>query len=143
MRRVALAAILALGLSAPAFAQKIITFDRGGLISDTLTEITAQSGQRVVIAGDCMSACTMWLGHAGTCVMPGATLYFHAAQDGLRAMHDPNPWRTISASGNATLRGFYPPGIRSYVDRNGWLNTPELHSMSGAQAISLGARACR
>ena len=31
-----------------------------------------------VIEGDCMSACTMWLGYRWTCVRPDAELWFHA-----------------------------------------------------------------
>ena len=85
----------------------------------------------------------MWLGHNPVCIMPDAVLWFHAAQDSLRAMHDGNPWRTISANGNATLRAFYPPRIRAYVDAQGWLQTPELHQMSAATAHSLGIPYCR
>lgn len=115
--------------------------DRGGRISDTITQIMAASGQRHEIRGDCMSACTMWLGHRGTCVTPDARLWFHAAQDGRASMRYGNPWRTISADGNATLLAFYPPRVREIV--RPWLQSPEYRTMTGAQLIALGVPECK
>lgn len=138
MKRLALVLTL---LATPAFAWSERPLDHGGLISDRLREIVAASGQRHVIEGDCMSSCTMWLGHKGSCVTPDAVLWFHGAQDGLRAMHDPNPWRTISADGNATLLAFYPARVRAVVAP--WLRRLDYHTLTGAQLIALGVPRCR
>lgn len=127
--------------AAPAFADWSRPLDRGGKIGDTLMQIMATSGQRHEIRGDCMSSCTMWLGHRGTCVTREAKLWFHAAQDGRASMRYGNPWRTISAEGNATLLAFYPPRVREVV--RPWLQSPEYRTLTGAQLIALGVPECR
>lgn len=131
---------LVLAFAAPAQADFMRPLDRGGRMSDTIARIISASGQRHEIRGDCMSSCTMWLGHRGTCVTPDARLWFHAAQDGTRAMRDGNPWRTISADGNAALLAWYPQRVRTVV--RPWLQSPEYRTLTGAQLISLGVPAC-
>lgn len=115
--------------------------DRGGRIGDYMERIVAQAGQPYVIAGDCMSACTMWLGHRGTCVMPDAVLWFHGASDRSAELADGNPWRAISATGNATLLSMYPPRVRAVV--RPWLASPDFHTLTGTQLAALGVPLCR
>ena len=115
--------------------------DRGGRIEDYLGRIVASAGRPHVIEGDCMSACTMWLGHRGTCVAPDAVLWFHAATDRLQAMRQENPWRTISAPGNAALLAMYPPRVRAVV--RPWLDSPDYHTLTGVQLASLGVPLCK
>lgn len=115
--------------------------DRGGRIEDYLARIVARAGRPHVISGDCMSACTMWLGHRGTCVTPDAVLWFHAASDRLQAMRQENPWRTISGSGNAALLAMYPPRVRAVV--RPWLESPDYHTLTGTQLAALGVPLCR
>lgn len=114
--------------------------DRGGAMSDYVSRIASSVGQRHEIRGDCMSACTMWLGHSNACVAPDAVLYFHGASDALRAMRSSNPWKSISAEGNAALMAFYPARVRSVV--RPWLQSPEFKTLTGAQLIQLGVRSC-
>src|SRR6267378_4939884 len=61
-----------------------IRADSGGQIGPYLENLAAlrSSGERVIIDGPCLSACTMVLGvipHERICVTPRAKLGFHAA----------------------------------------------------------------
>jgi len=132
----------ALAFSSPAGAYDFFRpMDRGGRIGDYLQHIVAQAGQPHLISGDCMSACTMWLGHKGTCVTPDAVLWFHAASERSAEMIDGNPWRSISADGNAALLSMYPPRVRAVV--RPWLSSPDFHTLTGAQLAALGVPLCR
>lgn len=121
--RAALAIILALAVSL-AHARPI---DAGGNIGDYIRAIAAARGQRHEIAGDCMSACTMWLGATRVCVYPDAELWFHSARP---------------PEGNAALLAFYPPRVRAFVIRHGLLNSSEPRGVPGWQLIGLGIPAC-
>jgi hypothetical protein len=146
-RRIVTRAKFAIALAVLLIASPAASFDlgrpldRGGEIGVYLARIVAQAGQPYEIAGDCMSACTMWLGHRGACVTPDAVLWFHAAWDPLQAMRNGNPWRTMSDRGNATLLSMYPPRVRERV--RPWLETPEFHTLSGAELAALGVPLCR
>lgn len=115
--------------------------DRGGSIADHMQRIVESAGRPHVISGDCMSACTMWLGHKNTCVTPDAVLWFHAASDRSREMLDDNPWRTISVSGNETMLAMYPPRVRAVV--RPWLQSPDFHTLTGRELAALGVPLCR
>lgn len=115
--------------------------DRGGRIEEYLSRIVASAGRPHVIAGDCMSACTMWLGHKGTCVTPDSVLWFHGASDRLQAMRQENPWRAMSPAGNAALLAMYPPRVRAVV--RSWLESPDYHTLTGAQLATLGVPLCK
>lgn len=126
---------------APAFAFDFgRSMDRGGEIGVYLRRVATHSG-RHVISGDCMSACTLWLGHRGTCVTPDALLWFHAASDRAQGMRTENPWRTISVTGNLALLSMYPARVRAVV--RPWLASPEFHTLTGAQLAALGVPLCR
>lgn len=114
--------------------------DHGGHIRDYMGRITEQAGRRHVIEGDCMSACTLWLGQKGTCVTPDAVLWFHAATDVTQSMRNTNPWRTISAAGNQTLLANYPPRLRAVVAP--WLESPDYHTLTGLEVAALGVPLC-
>jgi len=139
MRRLILAAAIA-AVPVAAHAEIVVSFDRGGSLNRYIERVVSASGQRVVIDGECMSSCTIWLGHRGVCVQRSARLWFHAAQDGTRSMRDGNPWRTVSADGNAALLAFYPPSVREAV--RPWLQSPEYRTLTGAQLIALGVMEC-
>lgn len=146
-------AALAIGVGTAAIALIVATpartngldfdrrLDRGGRIEEYVRRIVASAGRPHVISGDCMSACTMWLGHKGTCVTPDAVLWFHAASDGLQAMRQENPWRTISPAGNASLLAMYPSRVRAVV--RPWLESPDYHTLTGMQLAQLGVPLCR
>jgi hypothetical protein len=143
MKRIALIAILATLHALPsnsARAQWMRPLDRGGLIGDYIEKIIASAGQRHEIRGDCMSACTVWLGHKGSCVAPDAVLWFHGASDRRRAMRFDNPWMSISDAGNAALLAMYPPRVRQVV--RPWLKSPDYRTLTGVELIRLGVPAC-
>lgn len=140
MRRLLLLPVAWLCLAAPTQAQWGRPLDRGGPIAAYLLRIHAAAGQRHEIRGDCMSACTMWLGHRGVCVAPDARLWFHGALDGVQALRQPNPWRAISPQGNAALLAMYPPRVRAVVAP--WLESPEWRTLTGADLIALGVPSC-
>jgi len=143
MKRMAMLACYAASqfcLAGASCAEWFRPLDRGGRIGDYVERVIAAAGQRHEIRGDCMSACTIWLGHKGSCVAPDAVLWFHAATDSLRAMHDDNPWRSISERGAAALLAWYPPRVKAVV--RPWLNSPEFRTLSGEELIRLGVPAC-
>lgn len=115
-------ALLALAICAPAYAREI---DNGGYIKDYITSIVHAAGKRHEIRGDCISACTMWLGHKGTCVYPDAELWFHSSGD---------------PRGDAALKAFYPPRVLAFVAP--MLNSQTLTGVSGRQLIRLGVPSC-
>lgn len=127
--------LLAFVASAPAQGRGGRPADRGGAIGDYMRRVVSASGQRHVISGDCMSACTIWLGHSGTCVMPDAVLWFHSATVGR------SDTGRLSASGNETLLAMYPPRVRAVV--RPWLRYHGYHRLTASQLVALGVPMCR
>lgn len=98
-----------------------ISDDTGGRIGTYVETFTAarDAGERVVIDGRCLSACTLVLGivpRARICVTHNATLGFHAAWN-----PDGAGQRVISAAGTRALWNIYPPAVRQWIRRNGGL----------------------
>jgi len=60
----------------------------------------------------------------------------------LKQAHYTNPWLWKSTEGNRILLNAYPARLRAFVVDNGWLETPEMHTLSGAQLTALGVPAC-
>ncbi len=121
---------------APAAATVRITSDNGGMIGDYVNRYlqVRQSGERVVIDGMCLSACTMVVGivpRDRVCATPNAVLGFHAA------------WRPDDAgrkvtSGVATqaLMNIYPSQVRGWIARHGGL-TPRMMFLRGRELASI------
>ncbi len=128
---------VAAALAASAIARPL---DSGGRIGDYIERIVSASGKRHEIRGDCMSACTLWLGHAGVCVAPDAKLWFHAPRDAGSSRFQGSSVRSSKQSGVKTLMAFYPPRVRVVVQP--WLLSSEYHTLTGAQLIALGVPAC-
>ncbi|HVY58713.1 MAG TPA: hypothetical protein VHA77_12750 [Xanthobacteraceae bacterium] len=79
------------------------------------------SGERVVIDGPCLSACTMLLGmlpRQQVCVTPNAVLGFHAAW-----RPDSYGNRVVSASATQALWDMYPRRVRNWIARRGGLKS--------------------
>jgi hypothetical protein len=98
-----------------------IVEDRGGQIGHYLHafDTVSSSGERVVIDGDCLSACTLVLGlvpHGQVCATRHARFGFHAAwmpgKDGLPV---------TSQVGTHALWNIYPVTVRSWISRHGGL----------------------
>jgi hypothetical protein len=120
----------------PARAEVRIKSSPGGQIGQFLEmfESVRETGERVVIDGPCLSACTLVLGvvpHNRICVTPRAVLGFHAA------------W-TPAGRGRAVpqheatqlMMDLYPSEVRGWILRRGglnshmiWLRGPELTAM--------------
>jgi hypothetical protein len=122
----------------PASATIRISGDGGGQIGAYLQrhEAMRQSGERVVIDGLCLSACTMVLGaipRNRICVTSRAVLGFHAAYD-----LDQSGRQVTSHGGTALLMEYYPPQVRSWIARRGGLSR-EMIFLSGRGLSSMFA----
>jgi hypothetical protein len=142
LKAIPLCVSIALSLGAPQaradwFGREL---DRGGSVSAYKSRIVAAAGRRHVISGDCMSACTLWLAHKNTCVMPDAVLWFHGAARGVVRGFMVNPWREVNAAGNSILLASYPPRVRAVVAP--WLQSREYHSLTGRELAALGVPLC-
>ena len=131
----------ALAISA-AYADVRIVGDRGGEVSSYIHKFRAvrDSGQRVVIDGPCLSACTLLTGiipRDRICVTARAELGFHAASYYDDASRSLVPTR----EGSRLVMQLYPPAIRSWIDRHGGL-TPQLITLRGRELAAL-YRTCR
>ena len=130
----ALASVL---LTSVAFADVRITNDPGGEITAYLAkfrEIKA-SGERLVIDGPCLSACTLFtafLPPSQVCVTPRAVLGFHAASYYDDARRSLVPTRR----GTRLVMRLYPPTIRNWINRHGGL-TPRIMAMQGRDLAGL------
>lgn len=128
-------AVLTALLAAPttASADLRITRDFGGLVDEYKEKYAKMRdrGERVVIDGICNSACTLVFGIVPMnriCVTPRASLGFHQAYFDKR-------WtagiRVTSISGTAELMSYYPPSIKSWIQRNGGLTAQMKHLRNG------------
>lgn len=92
------------------------------------------SGERLRIDTYCPSACTMFLGVRNVCIIPNATLAFHAGGSGGVI----NPRRT------AQMLSTYKPALRQYLTSNHFVDTFDFHTISGEEVIKrFGYPACR
>jgi hypothetical protein len=123
VRRLILAALLLVLAQQPAFAELRIQASAGGEVTRYIELFSAirASGERVVIDGPCVSACTLVLSivpRERICVTPRAVLGFHAArwmdQQG-RFYPAPEPTRVVTAA--------YPAPVRDWIRRRGGLKT--------------------
>ena len=136
-RTIWLATILCALAAPPARAEVRILASPGGQVGPFLDlfEGVRESGERVVIDGPCLSACTLFTGllpHDHVCVTKRAVLGFHAASYYDDARRSLVPTRT----GTRLVMRLYPQEIRDWIGRHGGL-TPhiialrdhELHAM--------------
>jgi len=130
------AAVLTVLSMSSASATVRITSDAGGQIGPYLEQLVAlrSSGERVIIDGPCLSACTMVLGvipRDRICVTARARLGFHAA------WHPGNNGRPItSRGGTQLLMDIYPPNVRKWIARKGGL-TPRMLYLHGRELASM------
>lgn len=114
-------ALFVMGVAA--FAEVRIASDSGGLIGDYVVRYASirQSGERVVIDGVCLSACTMVVGIVPLnriCITPNASLGFHAAWK-----PDGNGGKVTSVPATQALLSIYPPSIRRWLAKKGGLTS--------------------
>lgn len=90
-------------LAAPAHATTVITGNGGGVVEDFWVEIQshAMRGEKIVVDGPCMSACTLTLVLADKglmCATPRAIFSFHRAysgKPGTKAYEDDGGWTDV------------------------------------------------
>ena len=130
-------AFLMVTASSMAAADVRIVGDPGGEVASYVHkyEQIRDSGQRVVIDGPCLSACTLVTGlvpHDHICVTRRAVLGFHAA-----SYYDDMSRSLIpTRRGSRLVMSFYPSEIRHWINRHGGL-TPRLIKLRGHELAAL------
>jgi len=130
-----IAAILAFAATG-ASATMRISDDVGGRIGAYVDQYSAvrASGEKVVIDGACLSACTLVLGivpRNRICVTRRAMLGFHAAW-----MPGNNGKPVPSAVGTQALWDLYPQNIRHWINARGGLS-PKMMFLRGTELLSM------
>jgi hypothetical protein len=120
-----------------ASAEVRITNDPGGEVSSYVQKFQQirASGERVVIDGPCLSACTLLTGivpRDRVCVTSRAELGFHAASYYDDASRSLVPTR----EGSRMVMQLYPASVRTWIGRHGGL-TPTLKMMRGRDLAAL------
>ena len=118
-----LAATLCALATAPAHAEVRILASPGGQVGPFLDmyERVRASGERVVIDGPCLSACTLVISmvpHDRICVTRRAVLGFHAA----RSM-DRRGRMYAEPEASALVLQAYPAGVRNWIIHRGGLTS--------------------
>ena len=133
---VLLGAVLAALTATAAPAAVRIKADPGGQIGPYLEELEVLrgSGERVIIDGPCLSACTMVLGvipRNRICVTPRARLGFHAA------WHPADNGRQVtSRAATQLLMDIYPENVRAWIKERGGLS-PRMMFLSGRELAAM------
>jgi hypothetical protein len=120
-------AIAPASVTTPAQATMRIAEDRGGQIGHYLQAFAMlrSSGERVVIDGNCLSACTLVLGlipHSRICATSRARFGFHAAW-----MPDVDGQPVTSPMGTQALWNIYPKSVRHWINRHGGLSRKMIY----------------
>jgi hypothetical protein len=123
VRAAILLAMLAIPICAPAAAEMRILASPGGQVGPfvDLFEQVRETGQRVVIDGPCLSACTLVLSlvpHDRICVTRRAVLGFHAA----RSVDARGRLRSEPQATDVVL-SVYPPRVRDWIVQHGGLTS--------------------
>lgn len=132
----ALTAVVFHATATPASAAVIIAADNGGRMGEYAARFlqVRQSGERVVIDGVCLSACTMVLGlvpRDRICATRNAVLGFHAAWQ-----PDGEGGRITSPPATRALMETYPRVIRAWIARRGGL-TSRMIFLRGADLAAI------
>jgi hypothetical protein len=123
--------------SSSASAEVRIVGDPGGEVSAYLQKYREirDSGQRVVIDGACLSACTLLtaiIPPDRVCVTQRAMLGFHAAS----YYDDTSRTFVPTRAGSRVVMSYYPPAIRRWIDRHGGL-TPHIIQLRGRELSAM------
>jgi hypothetical protein len=116
-------AVWLLAAGTPALADVLIRASPGGDVARyfALFSLVKESGQRVIIDGPCLSACTLVLSivpNNRICVTRRAILGFHAA----REIDDRTGRLSPAASATRVIQGTYPPAVQAWIARHGGLS---------------------
>lgn len=129
----ALASVVVMLVASVASAEVRIAGDQGGEVAAYVSKYRQirDSGQRVVIDGPCLSACTLLTGivpRSHICVTSRAVLGFHTASYYDDATQSFVPTR----AGSRQVMRLYPGDIRSWIARHGGL-TPHVIELRGRE----------
>src|SRR5882724_6293662 len=141
MKAIFLASVLFGTALPPAQAEMRIRASPGGQVGPFLDlfEEVRRSGERVVIDGPCLSACTLVLSmvpNERICVTRRAVLGFHAARSVDRRGH-----MYAEPEASELVLEAYPAPIRSWIERRGGL-TSRLLLLRGRELKTM-YRSCR
>ena len=123
MTRITLALVLAVLAAVPARADLLIRSSPGGWVTDYLATFARvrQSGEKVIIDGPCLSACTLVLSTVPSnrvCVTKRAVLGFHAPR-----IIDRRSGKTARApEATRIVIDSYPAGVRAWIKKRGGLS---------------------
>jgi hypothetical protein len=114
-----------------------IVSDPGGEVASYVQKFRQirASGQRVIIDGPCLSACTLLTGIVPknrVCVTHRAALGFHAAS----YYDDASRTLVPTRQGSELVMRLYPPEIRSWINKHGGLR-PQLVMLRGRELSEL------
>lgn len=143
IRLAILAALILLPCSWPGAGSAAVRIenDHGGRIGTYMRRFSSlrDSGESVIIDGDCVSACTLVLSYIPKeriCVTRKARLGFHSAwKPGFLGI------RVFNAAGTAILYNRYPAEIRNWLVQSGGL-TDRMIYLSGSDLTAFFKR-CR
>jgi len=133
----ALASVLVTCVIGAASADVRIVNDPGGEVSSYIEKFKEMraAGERIVIDGPCLSACTLLTGvipRDHVCVTSRAVLGFHAASYYDDASRSLVPTR----EGSHLVMRLYPPAIQSWINRHGGLRR-QVISLRGRELTAL------
>ena len=137
--------LLLLALATTAQAQELsplraVNHDPGGSVVLRAAEIRdlETRGQEKRISGECLSACTMYLGLSTACFEPGAVLGFHGPRLAYGLPMPPALFDSISRA----MASYYPPRVaRRFLSK--WRYSDHLVRIRAERLIARGeARAC-
>ena len=140
MRRLMVSFAISIIVLGPAFADVRIMSSPGGQAGPYLNFFSQlrKSGQRVVIDGPCLSACTLVLStipRNRICVTRRAVLGFHAPvvvdKKSGRSFRSRDATRAVDAS--------YPPAVRTWIRRQGGLKQKFIY-LRGRELAALYPR---
>ena len=120
------ALVLASGVTSASATMRIAE-DRGGQIGRYLQAFAMlrSSGERVIVDGNCLSACTLVLGlipRERMCATHRARFGFHAAW-----MPDDDGHPVTSRLGTEALWNIYPTPVRRWINRHGGLQRKMIY----------------
>ena len=137
--------LLLIALAATAQAQELsptraANHDPGGSVVRRAAEIRdlEARGEQKRISGECLSACTMYLGLSTACFEPGVVLGFHGPRLAYGLPMPPSLFESVSRS----MASYYPPRI-AHRFLNTWRYSDHLVRVRADRLIARGeARAC-
>jgi hypothetical protein len=140
LRAFMLGAVVLASSIAPASAAMRISEDRGGQIGHYLKAyaMVRSTGERVIVDGNCLSACTLVLGlipRDRICATNRARFGFHAAW-----IPDAEGRPVTSALGTRALWDVYPPRVRRWISRHGGLSRHMIYLQG--RALSRIVQSC-